>query len=79
MLDLSETYLARETEARASANAQVLQNVREKHLLAAAAWGALAHSARALERTRAKRLADRSLSHGATPTTNKQRPWQRPA
>ncbi len=60
MLDLSETYLARESEARAAANAQVLQNVREKHLLAAATWAALAHSARGMADLRAKRLAERS-------------------
>jgi hypothetical protein len=62
MLDLSETYLARETEARASARAQVLENVREKHLLAAAAWAALAHSARGMARLRAKRLVERSAN-----------------
>ena len=58
--DLNENYLAREAEARAAAGEQVLENVRQKHLTAAATWAALAHSARKMTELRAKRLGERS-------------------
>jgi len=64
MLDLSATYLAREANARASASAAALRNVCEKHLLAAASWAALAHSAQGMARLRAKRLAEGSAVGG---------------
>ena len=54
--DLNELYLAREAEARFAAGEQVLENVRQKHLTAAATWAALAHSARKVAEMRAGRL-----------------------
>ena len=44
MADLIEDYLARAAEARAAASLEVLANVREKHLTAAATWDDLARS-----------------------------------
>ena len=46
---------------RASWNLQVegLENVRQKHLTAAATWAALAHSARKMDELRARRLVER--------------------
>jgi len=55
MLDLNENYLALEAEARFAAGEQVLENVRQKHLTAAATWSALAHSARKMAQLRAQR------------------------
>ena len=62
MLDLNLNYLAREAEARATAGEQVLENVRQKHLTAAATWAALAHSARKMTELRARRLVERSTA-----------------
>jgi hypothetical protein len=62
MSDLNQNYLAREAEARASAGEQVLENVRQKHLTAAATWAALAHSARKMAELRARRLVERSAT-----------------
>ena len=62
MLDLNRDYLAREAEARATATEQVLENVRQKHLTAAATWAALAHSARKMTELRARRLVERSAA-----------------
>ena len=62
MLDLNRSYLAREAEARAVAGEQVLENVRQKHLTAAATWAALAHSARKMGELRARRLVEKSAA-----------------
>jgi len=62
MLDLNQSYLAREAEARAAAGEQVLENVRQKHLTAAATWAALAHSARKMAELRARRLVERTAA-----------------
>jgi hypothetical protein len=62
MRDLNENYLAREAEARAAASEQVLDNVRQKHLTAAATWAALAHNARKVAEARVKRLVERSAA-----------------
>jgi cytidylate kinase len=62
MQDLNLRYLAREAEARAIAGEQVLENVRQKHLTAAATWAALAHSARKMTELRARRLVERSAA-----------------
>jgi hypothetical protein len=56
MTELAETYLTREADARAAATLETLENVREKHLLAAQAWAGLAYTARAMAAQRAKRL-----------------------
>ena len=63
MQDLRENYLAREAEARAAAGEQGLDNVRQKHLTAAATWAALAHSARKMTELRARRLIERSAAN----------------
>jgi hypothetical protein len=60
MLDLDQDYLAKAAEARATAGLQVLENVRQKHLTAAATWAALAHSARKMAELRARRVIERS-------------------
>lgn len=62
MLDLTQDYLAREAEARATAKEQMLENVRQKHLTAAATWAALAHSARKMTELRARRLVEGSAA-----------------
>ena len=62
MLDLNENYLAREAEARAAAGLEVLENVRLKHLTAAATWAALAHTARKVAAVRAGRVADKAAA-----------------
>ena len=62
MLDVNQTYLAREAEARAAAGEQVLENVRQKHLTSAATWAALAHSSRKMADLRARRLVERSAA-----------------
>ena len=63
MQDLNENYLAREAEARAAAGEQVLDNVRQKHLTAAATWAALAHTARKVTELRARRLVEKSAAN----------------
>ena len=60
MLDPTQDYLAREVAARAVAGEQALENVRQKHLTAAATWAALAHSARKMTELRARRLVERA-------------------
>jgi hypothetical protein len=62
MVDLNEDYLAREAEARAMADEQVLENVRQKHLTAAATWATLAHATRKMAVLRARRLVERSAA-----------------
>ena len=62
MLDLNQSYLAREAEARAVAGEQALENVRQKHLTAAATWAALAHSARKMAELRVRRLVEKSAA-----------------
>ena len=62
MQDSGQYYLAREAEARATAGEQALENVRQKHLTAAATWAALAHSARKMTELRARRLVERSAA-----------------
>ena len=63
MQNLNENYLAREAEARAAAGEQVLDNVRQKHLTAAATWAALAHTARKVTELRARRLVEKSAAN----------------
>ena len=62
MADLTEDYLARAAQARASAGAELLKNVRQKHLTAAATWDGLARSRLKVEALRARRLAERPTS-----------------
>lgn len=62
MLDSDQYYLAREADARATAGEQVLENVRQKHLTAAATWAGLAHSARKMTELRARRLVERAAA-----------------
>ena len=62
MLDLNESYLTRESEARAAAGEEVLENVRQKHLTAAASWAALAHTARKIAELRARGRVERSAA-----------------
>lgn len=63
MLDTDQYYLAREADARVAAGEQVLENVRQKHLTAAATWAGLAHSARKMADLRARRLVERSTAN----------------
>jgi hypothetical protein len=62
MLESDQYYLAREADARSAAGEQALENVRQKHLTAAATWAALAHSARKMAELRARRLVERTVA-----------------
>jgi hypothetical protein len=55
-----ETYLARAAEAQAAADAAVLDNVRDRCLRSAAAWGEMAARAERTERMRATLVAEKA-------------------
>jgi len=55
-----ETFLARAAEARASAEAAVLDNVRERCLRSEAAWAEMAARAERTETMRAAREAEKA-------------------
>ena len=63
MADLIEDYLARAAEARAAASLEVLANVREKHLTAAATWDDLARSKLPIDALRAGGTAAMTADH----------------
>ena len=48
------------TAARLAAASEILENVRQKHLLAAATWEGLAYSADKVAEIRARRVIERS-------------------
>jgi hypothetical protein len=50
-------YSQLSAQSRATAAEQVLENVRQKHLTAAASWDRLAHANEKMERMRMSRLA----------------------
>ena len=58
MTQATEDYSQMAAHSRAAAAEQVLDNVRDKHLTAAASWDRLAVSSKRMERLRAKRLAE---------------------
>lgn len=55
MDDSPENCLARAADARASAEAEPLENARQKHLAAATAWDLLATNVKRLIETRKRR------------------------
>jgi hypothetical protein len=55
-----ETYLARAAEAQAAADAAILDNVRDRCLRSAAAWGEMAARAERTERMRATLVAEKA-------------------
>ena len=54
MSETNEFYRTREAEARREAEAATLDNVRDRHLCAAAAWAAMAVRGERTERRRAE-------------------------
>lgn len=58
-----EFYRARAEEARRDARAASLDNVRERHLTAAAAWDAMAERGERTERERVKTEARKAAAH----------------
>ncbi|HEY0625807.1 MAG TPA: hypothetical protein VGD10_03650 [Allosphingosinicella sp.] len=57
-----EFYLARAAEARADADAALLDNVRERCLRSEAAWNVMAERAGKTERMRAKAASDKAAA-----------------
>jgi hypothetical protein len=60
-----ETYLARAAEAQAAAYAATLDNVRDRCLRSAAAWGEMAARAERTERMRATLVAEKAKAAAA--------------
>jgi hypothetical protein len=56
MRDAQEDYLRFAAAARLEAASETLANVRQKHLLSAATWEGLAHSAQKVAEARARRV-----------------------
>jgi hypothetical protein len=59
----NEFYRARAEEARRFAGAATLDNVRERHLTAAAAWDAMAERGERTERSRVETEARKAAAH----------------
>ena len=59
----NEFYRTRAEEARRAATAATLDNVRERHLTAAAAWDAMADRGERTERERVKTEARKAAAH----------------
>ena len=59
----NEFYRTRAEEARRDAEAATLDNVRERHLTAAAAWDAMAERGERTERERFKTEARKAAAH----------------
>ena len=66
MAQLNDDYSQMAADARALAAEQVLENVRQKHLAAAASWDRLAHANRKMAVLRARRLAEQAGRLGAS-------------
>ena len=62
MAQQEDFYIARAAEARAEADAAVLENVRERALRSAAAWEAMANRAAAVTTAREARDAEKAAS-----------------
>jgi hypothetical protein len=60
-----ETYLARAAEARADADAATLDNVRDRCLRSAEAWGEMAARAERTEHMRATLVAEKAKAAAA--------------
>jgi hypothetical protein len=60
-----ETYLARAAEARAAAETATLDNVRDRCLRSAAAWGEMAARAERTEHMRATLVAEKAKAAAA--------------
>ena len=69
MSDTNENYLERAAASRKAAADEVLENVRQKHLTAAATWKALAHAKQKMDTVRAQRVAERSAAPSAIDRT----------
>jgi hypothetical protein len=57
MAQMNDNYSQLAADSRAAAAEQVLDNVREKHLTAAASWDRLAHANAKMMKLRAERLS----------------------
>ena len=64
----NEFYRTREAEARREAEAATLDNVRDRHLQAAAAWAAMAVRGERTERRRAETDARKAAEHAQAAT-----------
>ena len=62
MTRVPEIYSDMAEASRAAAAEQVLANVRQKHLTAAASWDALARGKRAMDALRLRRIAEHEQS-----------------
>jgi hypothetical protein len=62
MTEAAEIYSVMAEAARAAAAEQVLDNVRQKHLTAAASWDALALGKRKMDALRLRRVLERDKS-----------------
>ena len=60
-----EFYRARAEQARRDAQAATLDNVRDRHLTAAAAWDAMAERGESTERKRVETEARKAAAHAA--------------
>lgn len=67
MAQQEEFYMARAAEARAEAEAAVLDNVRERALRSAAAWEAMADRSSAIATAREAREAEKSADKETAP------------
>jgi hypothetical protein len=56
MVHMNDNYSQLAADSRAAAAEQVLENVRQKHLTAAASWERLAHANDKMKKLRAERL-----------------------
>jgi len=66
----NEFYRARAEEARRYALAATLDNVRERHLTAAAAWDAMAERGERTERSRVETEARKAAAHADAAATD---------
>ena len=66
----NEFYRTREAEARREAEAATLDNVRDRHLQAAAAWAAMAVRGERTERRRAETDARKAAEHAQSAAIN---------
>jgi len=66
MAHMNDNYSQLAADSRAAAAEQVLENVRQKHLTAAASWERLAHANAKMMKLRAERLnVEAALSRSA--------------
>jgi len=69
MADANEDYAAMAAASRIAASAEVLENVRRKHLASAATWDGLAHMKSRIGALRSQQNGERSAGPLAKPST----------